>query len=350
MTKILRQNNQLVLPPWYFGAIMGFFSLAFYFIPNQIYSSYIHEPANLYLNYKAMTYIAGSTIIFVIFTRIGFRSYNPGSNHKEKIGRSTASGVSNIVAVLLVVNLFYIVYTIGLPNLLSIYASSDSQNGNYIKLQLSQAISSGKLGWISDLSIALIVWSFWSALERRSKSLYFRLLVNVLLYFASSLISVSRDNIISLVVMLVCIYLGFLAKKGRLNLGSFLGIISAFIVFFGVTFSVVGLARSSNITSASYEITKQFMGYFPASYNRFAYVIDGKLEYPNANWGYYSTQFIWDIPFISGGLDIYGFGKRFGYSAAKVFSRELAESIRRSTAEWVKSFIYMDDYIWIYVQ
>ncbi|ULH15298.1 oligosaccharide repeat unit polymerase [Deinococcus sp. KNUC1210] len=311
------KDRYFILSPWFIGSLMGIVSLGFYLIPNKIYSYYIREPADLYLNYKAMIYISLSTIAFTVFGKIGFRIRNPKVISNNKVSAFTIGNITTVIIVLLVINLLYVIYTIGPSNILAIYANGDSQNGNYFKLQLSQAISNGKLGWISDLSIALIVWSFWTILGQRNRMLYLKIIISILLYSVNSIISVSRDNIISLVVMLICVYLGYVIRNGKLNFRKIFLIASTFIVFFGATFSLIGLARSSNITSVSYEITKQFMGYFPASYNRFAYVLDNRLEYPNSGWGYYSTQFIWDVPFISGGLDIYGFGRDLGIPLPK---------------------------------
>lgn len=99
--------------------------------------------------------------------------------------------------------------------------------------------------------------------------------------------------------------------------------------------------RSSNYVSPREEVIKQFMGYFPASYNRLNAVLSSNLEYPNGGWGYYSSQGIWDLPLISGALGIYDAGRSLGIPLP-----------RSSTDNWRNQFTAVkqsgldESYIW----
>lgn len=220
--------------------------------------------------------------------------------------------VYTLILFIMLFNLMFIISSFGLGNLVDIYFGDSGTNGNSVKLQLSEAISGGKLGWITDLSTALLVWLFWKTMELDSRTVRRLLLVSIFIYFINSIISVSRDSIVSLSIMLFSIYVHFQYKKGVLSLKKIISLATLFIGIFILVFSAIGLARSSNFISGTQEIIKQLFGYFPASYNRLAYILNGDLVYPNSGWGYYSTQFIWDIPLISGSLGIYDFGRQLG--------------------------------------
>ena len=64
------------------------------------------------------------------------------------------------------------------------------------------------------------------------------------------------------------------------------------IVFFGVDY-----IRSGGKYSIDVAMT-QLVGYFPASYNRMAAIVGGNMQYPDANWGYYTFQMLWDTPVV----------------------------------------------------
>lgn len=313
MKKSKKGKAVFVLAPWSMGAILGLVSVCFYFIPNNIYSAYVNESANLFLNLKAIYFVTLCSLAFCI-SSYGAFYISKKTNSYGVISTSSLSlnYILLIVNTILAINLLYVVTTVGLSSILQVYSSSSSLNGNFVKLRLSEAIANGRLGWINDLSIAFLVWSFWSILKKTKTFSAILFISGLLLFCLNSIVSISRDSFISIFAMLVCVYVLHLNERGKLNLPRLFGIGLAFIISFIAIFSIIGLARSSNFKSSVFEITRQFMGYFPASYNRLAFVLDGRLEYPNSGWGYYSTQAIWDIPLLSGGLGIYDFGRFIG--------------------------------------
>lgn len=312
MTKKLKIDKQFLLSPWNMSFILGSLSICFYFIPNQIYQNYVKENANLFLNLKAVFFIFVCSTSFSLSSFVAYKILVSKRVKVKTIYNPAFVPIQIIIFLLTIINIAYLALTLGFSNLLSVYSSGDTSNGNYLKLQLSEAISNGKLGWIGDLCIALIVWSFWVALRSGKKRAFSLLIPNILLSVIVSLISVSRDSVISLVVMLSCIYIQFLISRNMLSIKRVAIVLVSFFALFASTFTLVGLARSSNFESASFEVTKQFMGYFPASYNRLAFVLDGDLKYPDSGWGYYSTQLIWDVPLLSGALGIYSFAREIG--------------------------------------
>ncbi|AZI42076.1 oligosaccharide repeat unit polymerase [Deinococcus psychrotolerans] len=174
------------------------------------------------------------------------------------------------------------------------------------------SVASGKIGWTSDMSLALTVSIWWIACqvdENYRKKTLFIAIVNVILFSFMSLLSLSRDTLLTAILILLIIQLSnYKIHNLRSRLRVLLAILSG-IVLFTIVFVFIGNSRASggNDTYLS-----QFIGYFPSSYNRLAALIEGKLQFPSSGIGYYSTQGLWDFPVLSNIFNFYSIGREMG--------------------------------------
>jgi len=317
---------------------MTLFGCAMVFSVNTTYQSYIHEPIFQKYNFLSISFILASGFAFYLSARL---AYHIDQSYKPPIFTSRYS-TNRIEYLMLGSNLLYsafLIFTIGISNIAGLLLAGGS-SGNEFKIQVSEAISDSRLGWINDFSLALIVWCLILRLNQQKKGILY-LATSIILFSFNSLVSVSRDSLISLLLMSLMIYLMKIYNLKKLTYARLARLAIYSAGGFVIVFAGIGLVRSSHYNSPQEEVIRQFMGYFPASYNRLNAVISSNLHYPDSGWGYYATQGIWDVPLISGALGIYDAGRSIGISLPK-----------SSNENWRNQFIAVNrsglnqSYIW----
>ncbi|MFC3602510.1 O-antigen polymerase [Deinococcus soli (ex Cha et al. 2016)] len=291
-----------ILSPWIIGSIISLSGLISLIIPSKFYSHYLKEKNYMYLDGDVALYVIICTICFclasALTSQVSDKIVSERAMNLKKIG--FFSDINQLFIFL--VSFLLIIYQILVINsqipLYSLVASLSSGSGGLARQRITEAISSGKVGWISifgALSLNWLLYAYTKSPSRFKKTLLFLML---LVFILSCIISISRDTIISSLIMLGVVYGGIMLKSKKINIVSLIkngsiGLFAFLILFTG--FDYVRNGGKSNLNSS---IT-QVLGYFPASYNRLAAIIEGDLIYPNSNWGYYTTQFLWDTPVVN---------------------------------------------------
>ena len=265
------------------------------------------------------SYIALCTVAFIVSSYLSIKIANKTKMERDswfvKSYKVSRSGINRLLMVisflnvlLCLVRLIFMELTIGIGNILSTF---NSGGGSQLRNTIIAAIADGKVGWISDVTLGLTVAIWWIASQaaHQKKRLSTIAFLNLFLFAFTSLLSLSRDLLLTAILIVTIISISKLNIRGFLNkIRNFL-IMLIGICLFGSVFIFVGGARSSGGQDT---LVRQFVGYFPASYNRLAAEIEGKLVYPNSKWGFYSSQWFWDLPVITNVFDLYDVGKTLG--------------------------------------
>ena len=214
---------------------------------------------------------------------------------------------------LTVIRLFYLNSTIGL----SVILNGLNGSGSQLRDRIIEVIANGSVGWISDVTLGLSSAVLWIAIQVKSRRRrWFMTLAyaNLAVFVFANLLTLSRDIMLTGILIAIILQVGTLASNGALGKIRLFFTTTIGVIAFAVLFSFVGQSRSS---SAQNDIAAQFVGYFPASYNRLAALIDNKMQFPNSNWGYYTTQLFWDFPVVTNIYDLHDIGKNAGLDIPK---------------------------------
>lgn len=231
--KKLNNNSLYLISPWFWAACISLFSCLMILSVDEKYQSYIHEPIFKKYNILSILFVLAAGTVFFYSSQL---SYRIDQKYRSPIFRSDTSRIWPVFLTLLV-NLFYssfLVSSVGVSNVIDLLIG-DGGSGNAFKLQLSEAISGSRLGWINDFSLALISWCI-ICYSRKNRLVLTCLILSAILFAFNSLVSVSRDSLVSLLMISFIIYLAKLYRSRKLNLlkVSRLVIVSAigFIVIF----------------------------------------------------------------------------------------------------------------------
>lgn len=283
-----------------------------------MYEKVLRERNLMYLDSVLYFWMGACGLVFILGVVIGGYFYrkvrgqsrpwvNSFLTPRVSLLRGMTASLIGLNIVLIMVRVAYLQATIGLGN---ITATFQGGGGSGLRDQIIESIASGSVGWISDFTLGLSVAVIWVANQvpqDRRRGFLLAAYANLIIFVSSSLLTLSRD--IMLTGILIAILLQISTLRGRgfgSRLRAFLAIFVGIALFAGL-FALVGQSRSSGGEDT---LLRQFLGYFPASYNRLAAILDGSLVYPNSGIGYYSTQFFWDFPGIS--RILYDLGRSLG--------------------------------------
>ncbi|SMB90174.1 hypothetical protein SAMN00790413_00671 [Deinococcus hopiensis KR-140] len=279
-------------------AIYSFMAIVlFSLLPPSVYSFYTKERDIMYLNEKFYVFALACTLVFCLISLISARltSVLPGFRIIRPYRVFYFLSILNVG--LSLVKIAYIQISFGLGQIFSSYFGNTA--GYTVKDELNEVIAGGKIGWIGDATLGAmcgILWIYFYLLRRRKTDTTI-LLFNILLFTISAFLSLARDSLTTLVIVGFIVYLSSIDGNSLKRLYKSVRAILLSLIVVTSLFYVIDSAR--NKTSGQNEFIAQLIGYFPASVNRGAAVVGGQLVYPNNNSGYYSTQFIWDLPLMS---------------------------------------------------
>lgn len=350
-----------LLSPSLIAVVLFIFGILCTLIPVDFYQRTVGEKNYMYGNWRMYIYIALCTAAFLISTflamRIAKRNRVKTSSWFVRSSKISRFGMNRLIITISLLNLIlcsvrliFMELTIGIGAILSTFSSG---GGSQLRDTIIAAIADGKVGWISDVTLGLTVAIWWIASQavRQKRRLLTVALLNLALFAFTSLLSLSRDILLTAILIVVIVSVSKLNVIGFSNrIRSFLLVLAGVCIFGGI-FIFVGGARSSGGQDT---FTRQFVGYFPASYNRLAAEIDGKLIYPNSSWGFYSSQWFWDLPVITNVFNLYDVGKTLGLDTPQdsldnwdqQFTSTQAASLNRSYI-WLTAYGFaFADYGW----
>ena len=311
-------NNNLLRPIPVALALLAFGVLCT-LIDSRIYQSLVHERDLMNGNLALYGYLALCTVMFMAFAAVGTyftKQVLPKSRpwidtvttRKDSVVSAIIWSAIILGLVLTIVRLYYLNSTIGLGVILNGLNGSGSQ----LRDRIIEVIANGSVGWISDVTLGLSSAVLWIALQVKSRRRrWFMTLAyaNLAVFVFANLLTLSRDIMLTGILIAIILQIATLANNGALSkIKIFLTAIAGVVVF-AVLFSYVGQSRASGTQDNP---AAQFVGYFPASYNRLAALIDNQLRFPNSNWGFYTTQLFWDFPVVTNIYDLHDIGKNAG--------------------------------------
>lgn len=290
-----------MMAPWVIATVISLSGILSLLIPSDFYGRYLKEKNYMFLNSEVAIYVILCTVIFSLAAWIANRISH--SIARLEISSSYKNYPTNVftLSAMTVMTSSLIIYQIYVINtqisILDLMAGAFSGGGGIARQRISEAISSGKVGWISVFAAICLTWIYYSYLKFPSSIK--RLLLSFLgsLFLVSCLVSISRDTIVTSAIMLLVIYGRVHIYEKRVNAFRLLSYLIASIALFITFFIGFDYIRSGSFNSSS--AIAQLLGYFPASYNRLAAIMSGHLLYPNSGWGYYTGQLIWDLPIIN---------------------------------------------------
>jgi hypothetical protein len=285
--------NARILTPYgatLFPLLLLFISFIF---PPLLYEHYVDEPNYMFLNFKMLVF--GLLCVFFYYIGISISNYRPLFNFrliKKKIKLSIFSYLGIILAIviffqLLSIFLFFVYfYKVVYLNLLEIVISG---KGQLIKDYLGTKIKIPfGLGALPNFIIGIKFWllykwyAFQTESSRISKSKYSKfkmfILFSIALFIVSNIILVNRP-------LLTIFLLGWFLIYSYFNKGSTFIRITKLSIIIALIFIIAQILRSVGV--GSYEnfdklVLGRLLGYTIADFNRFALIIEGKLNYVEA--------------------------------------------------------------------
>ncbi len=281
-------THKMILSPYgatLFPVLLLFISFIF---PPSLYENYVNEPNYMFLNFKMLAF--GLLCVFFYYIGIYISKYKPLFNFrliKKKIKLPIFTYLGIILAIVIFLKLLFIFSLFAyFDNLLEIIISG---KGQLIKDYLGTKIKIPfGLGALPSFIIGIEFWllykwyTFQTELIHLSKSKYFKfkmfILFSIALFIVSNIIHVNRP-------LLMIFSLGWFLIYSYFNKGSIFGRIVKLSIIIVLIFIIVQILRSAG--GHSYEnldelVLGRLLGYTIADFNRFALIIEGKLNYVEA--------------------------------------------------------------------
>jgi len=288
-----------------YGAVIAasiLFLVAWTF-PPQIYSSYIQEPDRMFLDPFTCLFFFVCVAAFVGGMKIT-NFLSPGSWTAARRVEKTDSPFLFIGVPLVLGSLYCAAALIQIGANLNVLALLASQQGQSIK-DYAAAGGTGAAGLLAHGPEMLIGILWWSAyrlqqmqLAASAKTILALLWgIGFVLSALTSIASVSRTELISLLIGLLVIYMFSRQEKGKLTVksGFILGSIAAgFILALFLALSFLRGGITSQLLIGS------LIGYAISSYNRLASVLHGDLNYIFAGHGVYLFMYLQGEPTLNG--------------------------------------------------
>lgn len=247
------------------GSIYSFlFFLICIFIPPKIYSFYIDEPDLMFMNVELILYVFGCTLFFIFGAFISglLPTVKVNMPRFKKIKLTPKLYYSAPVIITLFI-VFIFVFILVKDNIYLIPFIFIGQ-GNVIKKFLHVPVLMSSFYYVF---IGVFFWFYYNYLNVKIKyqSLKYIVYISIFVVFLISILMVARYLLIPFLLSLIIIYL-YDSQNIKI---SFIIKIGLFIIFI---FSIFTLARGG-------DIIPNILGYGPASYNRLAAVLSGKINF-----------------------------------------------------------------------
>lgn len=309
------------ISPWFLATLSTLCGLLSTFIPPDTYKSIMKEPDYMYLNMELFFYVLLCWIMFTIGSRLSYVTlYYPVKNviNKKKppivnINRLPIIFLLLLVCAINIISIVNIISSFDIDTLISLTEGS----GSYLRLQVSEVIANSKLGWILPFSMAVLLWSYWNIFNKdyglNKIGLVILFILTCVIFLVDSMLTLAKGPIFNFVIMMGSILFLIKSKQNELNISFVLKTIpTRIVILFGVFYIIQAIRAGGESLNEDHSLIDTLVGYFPASYNRLAAILSDVLVMPNSNTAYYTSQFLWDFPFLSKILGLYQIGRDIG--------------------------------------
>lgn len=286
--------------------------------PRSYYEHVIGEQSYIYHNPRAALYIALCAAAFLIgfaFHKYVLAAYFGRGRRQEQLpDRYLYSSLLLVIALCIVfiaVNTYSLVILFNTIPLTTIITSLlGSISSTTLRLSVTDTLTDANIGLALICSVALVPWLTLVAIKMSSArrtplgSLVITLIsVLLVLIVLNALFIQSRSQLLYPVFAAFIVWCAVRIDQDRLKLRTLLPVGLAVFGFAAGYFALVAITRRGLSEGALSPVAEQLVGYFVGSYNRFAAILDNVLVLPSKG-GYYWTQWIWEMPLVSGLLNL----------------------------------------------
>ena len=301
-------DAQTIVAPWRIALLLMLpVSILATLIPGEMYARYMHEQNFAFLDPETYGYMAACIVTFALTAMLAFRKIR-SCGHMPILAPSNQTIALSVLNLTLISIRFYFAQAdIGIGNVVNVLLHG---YGMYLRSEMIASIGAGKIGWITDVCLALTVYTFWVFLSNPHRRYRWLVMTNVLAFATLNILTLARDMLMTGAIMISILYVANLRLRtpvGFLKM-AFLGIggLAAAVTLF----NFIGTSRE--YTESADAVPRNLIGYFSASYSRLASVIHGDLQYPNSGWGFYSSEWMWEFPVVAQVFDTYSIGRDLG--------------------------------------
>lgn len=287
-------------------------------LPRSYYERVVGEHNYIYHNPRVALYIAICALAFLV--GFALHKYVLAAHGKRDGGQEFAPGnrLSIMLPLVIVISTAFIVVNvyglIAIYNTVPLSTITSSLLGDAssttLRLSVTDTFAEQNIGIAFRVGVALVPWLVLVALSMSptTRRIPLGALAMVLMSSLLSLIIInavftqSRSQLLYPMFAAFVVWCAVRINQDRLKLRTLLPVglvVSTFAVGY---FALVAITRQGLSKGGVSPVEEQLVGYFVGSYNRFAAMLEGTLTLPSEG-GYYWTQWLWEMPFISGLVD-----------------------------------------------
>jgi hypothetical protein len=284
----------ILLPRTYYERIVGEQNLVFH----DLFTA-------LYVAMCVLAFLVGFVLRKILLSPSLKRS-RQGRMISNKEPPSLVSTMA-ISIVLICVNIYTLMVLYNsIPLSLFVSAFLGDVSSLLLRNSVAETLTDQNIGVALNASIALVPWLTFVVLRTSPRvrktplgilavTLIFALLFLVCL---NALLVQGRSQLLYPVFAAFVVWCAVRISQDRLTVKRLVSVGLAVFVFAMGYFALIAITRRGLSDGAINPIEQQLVGYFVGSYNRFAAMLDGTFVLPSEG-GYYWTQWIWDMPFVS---------------------------------------------------
>ncbi len=267
-----------------------------FFMPPLTYSSLLNEPDYVFLNLNVIAFLAlcilSCYLSFIVTSKIRiFRKIKP-------LGRFVLAPFWFLLIPVSFSLVLELVYLRGLTKQVNLLMLAFDPNGGQITKNIIESSNISFMG-ANQFLMAVLSWAWWEYYRNKTRLTFYLLIVSTGFFSFLLFLQAERGLLITFVIALMLIFIKFqnFGKKKRFRIKALVNY-AFFALILIFVFSIFSYYRGNNTGSL---IAINFLGYGPASFNRLAAVLNGKLVYAYENTLYFLVQ-IPHIPFSNDAL------------------------------------------------
>lgn len=289
--------------------------------PSSYYERIVGEQSYIYHNLRVALYIAVCTSAFLV--GFVFHKYILSARLKSPIQREQTPGNQLSSALLLATLLSSVFITLNIYALFVLYnaipvstvvsALLGDVSSTTLRVSVAEIFADQNLGVSLAASAALVPWLTLvilrmspSARKTPTGALAITLISALsLLIVVNAVLMQGRSHLLYPVFAAFIVWCAVRIEQDRLKLKALLPAGVTVLVIAMIYFTFVAITRQGSTEGGIGSVSEQLVGYFVGSYNRFAAMMEGVFVLPGTG-GYYWTQGIWEMPFVSSLMDLQG--------------------------------------------
>lgn len=294
--------------------------LVAFLFPQRFYEQLILEPNYVYHSLPVVGYVALCVAAFAVgyvlhrwpTAFVSGRRRRPGEEARREQPVLIPLTIG-VCVVLIPVSVYVLASILGAVSISTVPgALVGEESSSLLRQGAAEAFAERDAGRIFGALVALAPWLVWRALgiraSRRGASLegyaaVALVLVLLLVIAASAVLVQSRGQLLNPVFAAFVVWVAFRLRQGLMRPGKLLLAGSGAFAFALGYFALLALTRSEQAVSGASYVAQRLAAYTVGSYNRLAAMLDGALTVPGGG-GYYWTQWLWQMPVVSGPLGL----------------------------------------------